>query len=221
MQGSSGTWKHSKRSGPVRVVRRIVVTVVVVLIALATLGGVLVAVGKDRNSKTPLAGKLLGSSTSTVALHYRAPVGEGWTVKVTSVRLHAFQRLGGAPKKTAPGGRDAMVSLSLGYTGNGYGHLRELLGRLYVSGPSSSAVNYQPDGGNLNCSPRPGVGTSTPLNEKSTLVFRGHVARGHLCFLFPHPDAKTLALYVDKPGCNTAGPGADNCEDRVTFALRR
>jgi hypothetical protein len=218
MQGSSGNWKRKEQRGPARVVRRVVVSVLAVIGALVVLGVVLIAV-QNHGGKKGLASSLGLGKSRTVPLHHRGSVGQGWMLKVTSVKLHAFQRLGGAAKKTAGGGQDAMVNLSVGYTGQGYGHLRSLLGRLYVSG-SNQSQEYGADGGNLNCAARPGVGSPTPLNEKGTLVFKGHVARGHLCFLFPHVEAKALALYVDAPGCNTAGPNSDNCDNRTQFALR-
>jgi len=183
------------------------------VVGLVTSGTMLAAVGSHGGKDK------LGSRSGAVPLHHRAGVWQGWSLKVTAVKLHSFQLLGKSPKETPAGRQDAMVSLSVRYGGAGYGNFRVLLRRLYVSGGSSS-TNYRADGGDLNCATARGVPSATPLNERSTLVFAGHYARGHLCFLIPRVDAKMLALYVDKPGCNTAGPGADNCEHWRKFALR-
>jgi hypothetical protein len=100
----------------------------------------------------------------------------------------------------------------------GYGHFRSLLRRLYVGG--SHLVNYHPDYGDLNCTTRRGVAARRPLNESATTVFPAHPLRGHLCFLIAHNDARTAALYVEKPGCNTASGDNDNRQTWVRFRLR-
>jgi hypothetical protein len=205
-------------------VPRIVISALVIVGALALLGDALATIGKGKHSGeinlTHQPFRSTSSRSGTVPLRRRAAVGNGWTLKVTAATLHAFQLLGSSPKKTAPGGQDAMVFLSLGYSGAGYGRFGRLLKRLYVEG-SGASVFYLPDSGDLNCTAARGAPSARPLNEKRTLVFPGHKVRGHLCFFVSHRDAKTLALYVDKPGCNTARHGDDNCQDRWRFALRR
>ena len=142
----------------------------------------------------------------------------GWHLRVTSVVPSAAQLLGAGARKTPAGRQDVMVFMTASYTGSGRGRLSDLLGRLYATG--THPIYYEPDSGDLNCTAVPGTSSPRPLNELDVVVPSGHSTRGHLCFLIAQGDADSLALYVDRPGCNTSR-SRDNCKHRVWFALRR
>jgi hypothetical protein len=205
-----------RRGSRVRRAVRWVLIGVGLLVALSIVGAI---VGGETGSKSDAsrAAKRGASRSRPVPLHHVGGVWNGWRLRVLSVTPSAVQLLGHERQPIAAGGQEFMVSLAASYRGGGYGRVRDLVRRLYVDG--SHGVYYSPDSGDLNCAARLPAASGSPMNETRALVFAGHSTRGHLCFQIAKNDAKTLALYVDRPGCNTS-KRHDTCTRRVWFALR-
>jgi hypothetical protein len=144
-------------------------------------------------------------------------VWEGWRLRVTSATPRAIHLFGPDRERIPPGGQEFMVSIAATYGGGGYAPIRELTSRLYADG--SHSVFYTPDAGDYNCAKSTAPRPRRPLNETRALVFPGRTLKGHLCFLIAENDARSLVLYVDKPGCRTLKK-YDDCTQRVWFALR-
>jgi hypothetical protein len=159
-----------------------------------------------------------GLRSNPVPLNAIGGVWDNWRLQIVSVTPTATQFLGQHPQRIEPGGQELMVSLAATYKGGGYAGLRGLTRRLYVDG--SHGVYYSPDSGDLNCATTANATHLVrPLNQTGRVVFSGHTAEGHLCFQIAGNDARSLVLYVDRPGCNTSKTH-DNCTRRVWFALR-
>ncbi|HEY8775154.1 MAG TPA: hypothetical protein VIM33_01605 [Gaiellaceae bacterium] len=158
-----------------------------------------------------------GLRSNPVPLHTIGGVWDGWRLHVESVTPTAAQFLGRHRKSIAPGGREFMLSISVTYKAGGYKGVRGLLRRLYVAG--SHAVYYSPDSGDLNCAATAyDSHLVRPLNETARIVFSGHTAEGHLCFQIASNDARSLVLFVNRPGCGTSKK-YDTCTKKVWFAL--
>jgi hypothetical protein len=159
-----------------------------------------------------------GLRSNPVPLHATGGVWEGWRLQVVSVTPTATPFLGQHRQHISPGGQEFMVSVSATYKGGGYKGVRGLLRRLYVAG--SHAVYYSPDAGDLNCAATAYASHLVrPLNETGRIVFSGHKAEGHLCFQIADNDARSLVLFVKRPGCGTSKK-YDTCTRKVWFALK-
>jgi hypothetical protein len=228
--GRSGRRSRAPARGPLGVARKVVrwtLGVVGAFVLVAIVVGVVDAT-RGEKSKSADAGAANkpkirlaagGLWSNPVPLHAIGGVWDGWRLQVVSVTPTATQFLGQRRQHMPPGGQELMVSIAATYKGGGYAGLRGLMRRLYVDG--SHAVYYSPDSGDLNCAATANASHLVrPLNQNTRrIVFSGHRAEGHLCFQIASNDARSLMLYVDRPGCNTSKTH-DNCTRRVWFALR-
>jgi hypothetical protein len=191
-----------------------VALLIVLSIAVAIFDG---GGGTATKRKTSVASSRLGTQAHPIPLRHTGGVWGGWRLRVTSVAFQAAQLLGSEPRRLPPGGREVMVSVAAKFNGGGHAYVSDLFDRTFVTG--LHRIAYEPDSGDLNCALSHSSRLARPLNESVALVFSDHGKRGHLCFAVAENDVKTLALYVDAPGCNTSRT-VESCAKQVWFALR-
>jgi hypothetical protein len=201
----------------VGVVRRVVRWTLGVVVGLV-LVAIVFAVVDNTGSKAKTRLAAGGSRSNPVQLHVAGGAWDGWRLRIVSVTPNAVSLLGRERQRIPPGGQELMVSIAATLKAGGHAPLKDLLDRLYVDG--SHNAFYSADRGDLNCAKSLTPSRLVrPLNETGVLVFSERTVRGHLCFQIARNDARSVALYVNRPGCDTS-PTYETCRKQVWFALR-